>query len=174
MELHFNPKYNTNFSNYIYEQTTGIFTNTINNYEDCRRQILGTHKQHCIGIKPEHVQTSLEQSDAVIMDNNSNGFIAFKLLEESQTIYIDLICANKGYGAKLMDTLEILAEKSSFTEIKLKSVTNAVGFYLKNGFKCDKLCSMKKTVANATAYAGGRKKRKSNKKRQTNKTRRYS
>lgn len=172
MELHFNPHYVSNYVDYIYTQMNGYFTNTTSKYEECKQRIMDNQHKLCIGIKPEHIRASLENSDAIIISNN--GFITIKIMEDTQILYVELICASKGTGSQFMNILETLAEKISFTEIKLKSVTNAVKFYLNNGYSCDKLCNMKKSIKNSTSYGyGGSRKRKyrKSKKRHTRRLR---
>ena len=117
----------------------------------------------CRGLKRERVSQSIASADAVISaineTNNCVGFATLKMDTITQTMTIDVICAEKGVGSHLMNTIELIAKDASFAEIKLESVTDAVGFYLKNGFSCDKLCKMKKIIG--AQYYGGLRSKKS-------------
>ena len=66
----------------------GYFTNTTSKYEECKQRIIDNQYKLCIGIKPEHIRASLENSDAIIISNT--GFIAIKILEDTQILYVEI------------------------------------------------------------------------------------
>ena len=80
----------------------------------------------CRGLKRERVSQSVASADAVISaideTNNCVGFATLKMDTITQTMTIDVICAEKGVGSHLMNTIELIAKDASFAEIKLESV----------------------------------------------------
>ena len=139
-------------------------------FESVKDNIVGyvtRTEEFCTNLTPEYISDSLDDCDAVLRIESSAirnkilyGFaiIAFKDSE----LYIDTICANssvKGAGTYMIQLLTDIARHSGLSSITLNSVTSAVGFYIKQGFRCngdDGLCPMSKTISTL----GGKRKRK--------------
>lgn len=184
-EIFFNPNSKTEWTNYVKENISNKLATKFNNifpnnlpisFQEFGQKIIDAFRLEpnklCKGLKFERINQTLLNSDAILVvltNNKVIGFATLKFLGDSQILYIDVICANldhKGIGSLMMDLITLIAENSSLSEIKLDSVTNAVGFYLKKGFSCDKLCKMKKSVNSITSFAygyGGKRKTKQNK-----------
>jgi len=125
-------------------------------YESIMREIKFTQK-YCQGLNKDYISDSLQQSDAILIvrrnsvrDKTLYGFASLKINDEE--LHIDVICTNtdvSGTGSYMIKLLVEFCEASYIENFTLKSVTNAVGFYAKNGFVCndgDGLCPMKKMV----------------------------
>lgn len=190
--IFFNYSSTSNWISYVTDivssEMNTIFNNINSNINDFNtfgeeivKAVSAEPNKLCVGLKIERIKHSVSNSDVIIcVKNESNkiiGFTTLKILGDSQTLYVDVICANsdnKGIGSYIMDLVTTIAEKSSLSEIKLDSVTNSVGFYIKKGFSCDKLCKMKKTVqgVNSYSYGGSRRKVKGKKSKRNRKIRR--
>ena len=141
--------------------------NSLEEFNRIQTQIISTtvteSENLCVGIKKVNITQNVNTSDVimtVLIDTVLRGFVTMNLQGDTQTIHIGLICANnnyKGIGSYIMNIVESIATHASFSEIKLESVTNAVGFYIKKGYSCDKLCKMKKTIGASFMGGGNRK-----------------
>ena len=132
--------------------------------------ILTKHHNFCKGILDEYIETALTESDAILVleDYKKNkkrivGMCAISFKKDH--LYVDLICSNqkvKGVGSLLLELVEVLSNTLSLEHMKLSSVTDAVPFYLKKKFECDKLCHMtrKVTKKRGVTLPGGVKKTK--------------
>ena len=120
-------------------------------YKDIR-----SSKKFCDGLQAAYVKDSLKDCDAILRVESSmtrskkiNGFATFKLLKNSKSLYIDVICTNtdiKGTGSYMIKLLTKLCDDISLEHIKLSSATQALPFYLKTDFECDPLCKMIKDI----------------------------
>ena len=61
--------------------------------------------------------------------------------EGKNTLYLDLICAERGKGAQLMNALLAYANLKKFKEVALDSVVDKIAFYRGLGFQLRKECS---------------------------------
>jgi hypothetical protein len=104
------------------------------------------NKNFCIGLNSDYVSDSLAVSDALLFvykNNESGGFATLNFIDS--TLKIDVICTNntmKGMGSFMIKTIKNIAHKLGMTKIALESVSSAVGFYIKQQFDCNPLCSM--------------------------------
>ena len=115
-----------------------------------------TSKKFCDGLQALYVKDSLKDCDAILRIESSmtrskkiNGFATLKLLKNSKSLYIDVICTNtdiKGTGSYMIKLLTKLCDDISLEHIKLSSATQALPFYLKTDFECDPLCKMIKDI----------------------------
>ena len=120
-------------------------------YKDIR-----SSKKFCDGLQASYVKDSLKDCDAILRIESSmtrskkiNGFATLKLLKNSKSLYIDVICTNtdiKGTGSYMIKLLTKLCDDISLEHIKLSSATQALPFYLKTDFECDPLCKMIKDI----------------------------
>lgn len=98
----------------------------------------------CGDLNMGYILDKLSKSHAYIKitTKTSSKLCGFALLNINFTekfIEVFAICADKTYkgvGTYIMDCVLKLANKLSMTSIKLNSLTEAVSFYLKNGFSC--------------------------------------
>jgi ankyrin repeat protein len=98
----------------------------------------------CGDLNMGYILDKVSKSHAYIKisTKESNKLCGFALLNidlDGDDLEIFAICADKTYkgvGTYMIDCILKLANKLTFTDIKLHSMTNAVGFYLKNGFGC--------------------------------------
>jgi len=175
VNIFFNPNSTSEWIPYTREIVTTLLTshfdkieNSLEEFNRIQSEIIRTTADEsnklCIGIKKKNITQNVNTSDVIItvlIDTVINGFVTMNLQGDTQTIHIGLICANnnyKGIGSRIMNIVESIASHASFSEIKLESVTNAVGFYIKQGYSCDKLCKMKKTIG--ASFMGGNRKSK--------------
>ena len=113
-------------------------------------------KKFCDGLQASYVKDSLKECDAILRIESSqtrskkiNGFATIKLLRNSKSLYIDVICTNtdiKGTGSYMIKLLTKLCSDISLEHIKLSSATQALPFYIKTDFECDPLCKMVKDI----------------------------
>jgi len=98
----------------------------------------------CGDINMGYIHGKVSKSHAYIKISakGSNKLCGFALLNINFTLkFIEIfaICADKTYkgvGTYIIDCLLKLANQLNFNVIKLSAITNAVPFYLKNGFNC--------------------------------------
>jgi hypothetical protein len=78
-----------------------------------------------------------------IQKQKAKGFLyAYENPTNPDEIHIHIICAEKGYGRKLMlSFLNYIREKTSYKFVSLDALLKVVGFYLKSGFTFRKNCS---------------------------------
>ena len=127
-----------------------------NSYENVRGniyRIITKAEFLCKGLNPDYILNSFYDNDAVVIIGDSKGilpngnifgFAIIKFDEESNSIYVDVICSHigiKGAGDFLMKKIEYICIKVLMTKIYLKSVKSAISFYERYGFiKYDKIC----------------------------------
>jgi ribosomal protein S18 acetylase RimI-like enzyme len=131
----------------------------------------------CKGLNPDYILDSFDNVDAVVIigssinilpNGNIFGFALIKFDEETNSIYIDVICSHtgiKGAGDILINEIEEISRRLFIEKIRLTSVDTAISFYEKYGFTkieslCDDMCVMIKYI---NKKIGG--KRKTNKQR---------
>lgn len=145
----------------------------------------------CKGLNPQYIKDSLKKSDAVIVigekgiellpNGNMFAFAILQFKEQTNSLYIDVICSHSGIkyaGEILIKELENISKMLIYTSITLQSVSSAISFYEKYGFikskKCDvtDLCYMKKNIVKEK-LGGKRKKNTKKRKIYKRKTRKY-
>lgn len=110
----------------------------------------------CDGLKAGFVKDSLKDCDFILRVESSqtrskkiNGFATLKILKNSKSLYVDVICTNtdiKGTGTYMINLLSKICEFTGLESIKLSATESAVPFYLKMEFECNPLCKMIKQV----------------------------
>jgi hypothetical protein len=107
-------------------------------------------KTLCKGIDPEYILDELDNNDLVILSLSINprktrskisakrlcGLILLKI--RPSYVYISLVCGMVGLGKSLLNIVEKIAAVRKINKIKLHSVDNALGFYIKHNFKFDR------------------------------------
>ena len=145
----------------------------------------------CKGLNPGYILDSFDNVDAVIIigstidilpNGNIFGYALINFDEETNSIYIDVICSHigiKGAGDILINQIEDISRRLFIRKIHLKSVKSAISFYEKYGFikndkLCDDMCTMIKNINTKNGGKKGKtnKQRKSKKIKRTRKTRR--
>jgi hypothetical protein len=133
----------------------------------------------CKGLNPDYILKSFDNVDAVVIigssinilpNGNIYGFALINFNQESNSIYIDVICSRtgiEGAGGILINKIEDISRKLFIDSILLTSVDSAIPFYEYYGFTkfeslCDDMCVMIKHI---NKKFGG--KRKTNKQRKT-------
>jgi hypothetical protein len=106
-------------------------------------------------LDPDYIKYSLSSCHAVItLERNPNEIITFATIyvtiDAPKILYIDVLCSNeekyRGGGTLMIDKIKDICKKLLIREIKLSSVTTALGFYTKKNFECDELCNLKLEV----------------------------
>lgn len=104
----------------------------------------------CKNIEKDYILDTVKKSDIVILslsitDRKTRSKISAKklcgliLLKcKTTNLYINLICGLPGLGKKLLNIVEKVAKSYNLNKIKLDSVDNAIGFYIKNNFTFDR------------------------------------
>ena len=91
------------------------------------------------GVSPAYFNRALNVNPIqyALMNNNAtvHGIALARNLNNGNSRYINVIAARKGSGAKLMNNIKNNTKKNGKHYIRLSSVPNAVGFYLRQGFK---------------------------------------
>jgi N-acetylglutamate synthase-like GNAT family acetyltransferase len=110
----------------------------------------------------------------ILPNGNIYGFALIRFDEESNSIYIAVMCSHigiKGAGDILIKEIENISRTLFIEKINLISVDSAVSFYEKYGFtKIDgSCCAMEKYIKNK--IGGKRKTNKQRKRRKFKKTR---
>jgi GNAT superfamily N-acetyltransferase len=107
----------------------------------------------CEDIEDEHHQIHSEKANVLIAihDARSNiktlqGFLYGVNDSNERCIHVDLICAQKGYGSKLIGCLKEFAYEHKTRSIKLVSIDNAIFFYRKMGFENSKGAKEKTSI----------------------------
>lgn len=142
------------------QQTIKIFPQNINKeyntiYDIIIQNIIVDMKKDklCNNIIKEYINESIEDIDAILKisylnDNNRNyGFALLHFYQSTiydlyifpNTIYIDLLCANKsidiiGIGNQLLNCIKQIMINIEYQQIELEPIDNVVLFYEKNGF----------------------------------------
>jgi len=154
--------------------------NSYKNVTDYIYRIIKKTKFLCKGLNPNYILDSFDNVDAVVIisssinilpNGNIFGFALINFNEQSNSIYIDVICSHigiKGAGDILINKIEDISRRLLITKIELKSVKRAISFYEKYGFtkydkSCDDMCLMMKSINTKN----GGKKRKTNKQRKS-------
>lgn len=142
-------------------------------------QIVKNSNFLCKGLHEEYVKHSMKSMDAIVIigqkgmkiypNGNVYGFALIQFDEQDNSIYVDVICSHvgiKGAGDALIRAIENISRTIFMTNIKLKSVANAISFYEKYGFvkqtKCedrDELCEMTHKIAGGNKQSQGRSRR---------------
>lgn len=115
-------------------------------------------------------------------NGNIFGFALINFNEKDNSVYIDVICSHTGIkyaGEILLNSIDYMCNTLLITKIKLNSVSSAVSFYEKYGFKkkelCENntdLCEMEKNISKKS-LGGNRRKTKKRQNKKTNKRRKY-
>jgi hypothetical protein len=120
----------------------------------------------CQGLNSDYIKRSFRTSDAIIVlsskainilpNGNVFSFALIQFDEVNNFLYIDVICSNSGIkyaGDLLLSSIDRLCKSLLISKIKLKSVSSAITFYEKYGFRkkaaiCDPghLCEMEKVI----------------------------
>ncbi len=75
------------------------------------------------------------------MHENVKGFLYAYEMNPTE-IYIHVICAEEGYGKRLMTSfLHYVKEQTTYSTVSLSSMLNVIGFYLKNDFTIRNTCN---------------------------------
>jgi hypothetical protein len=164
-----------------------IYPNNDNSYENVRDniyRIITKTEFLCKSLNHYYILNSFHDNDAVVIIGDSKGilpngnifgFAIIKFDEESNSIYVDVICSHigiKGAGDILMKKIEYICIKVLMTKIYLKSVKSAISFYERYGFiKYDKICDNMCLMIKSMNKKNGGKRKTQKKTRKKNKTR---
>lgn len=115
-------------------------------------------KQFCMNLQDKYIEDSLKNCNAIISIKDGDKMISFATVyfNVPDELYIDVLCSSQLYsggGNQMIKKIKQICKLMEITDIKLSSVTESLGFYVKHNFECDELCSMKLKV-------GGKKTRK--------------
>ena len=66
-------------------------------------------------------------------------FLDTKNSKKELSIYVNLICASRGFGSKLLKYAEDISVKLNYNRVTLRSLEGPLGFYLKKGYKLKKI-----------------------------------
>ena len=169
--------------------------NPYNSYKNVTNyiyRIINNSEFLCKGLNPDYILESFDNVDAVVIigssmnilpNGNIFGFCLIKFNENSNSIYIDVICSHigiKGAGDILINKIEDISRKLLIRGIYLKSVKSAISFYERYGFikynkLCDDMCVMIKYMNKKNGGKKGKtnKQKKSKKIKKTIKNRRF-
>jgi hypothetical protein len=98
------------------------------------------------------IQNSLRDCNALLMRRDTStgnliSFAALYLLFETNDLYIDIVCSDgryRGGGHDMIEKIKEISKLIGIKNIKLSSITEALGFYIKSEhFVCDDTCSLK-------------------------------
>jgi hypothetical protein len=138
---------------YSYIQLT--LTADIENYQDM-----------CMGLRKKYITDSIMDDDINLIlvvykkTAATSRVIGLALVQLYDAKFeIDVLCGSteiKGLGTYLIQLVKEIGLRYDKTELTLSSVTEALGFYTKQGFECDSLCPMKLEIADA--LKGGKRK----------------
>ena len=104
----------------------------------------------CKNIEKDYILDTINESDIVILSlslkdrktrskKSSKKLCGLILLKcKSTNLYIKLICGLPGLGKKLLNIVEKIAKSYNLNKIKLDSVDDAAGFYIKHNFTFDR------------------------------------
>ena len=104
----------------------------------------------CKGVSEEFIDYALRMGSFVVYIAKSKyprtieGLVIVRIKDES--LHIELLCGSNTYtgvGSYLIDQVKSIGSMMGKSVLKLKSLTESVGFYLKKGFVCNDLCKMK-------------------------------
>ena len=70
-----------------------------------------------------------------------------KTRQKQQYLYIDLICAKRGLGGKILDAIVDLANTMRMPKVELTALDNPIAFYRHKGFRFVR----EKTAANSAS-----------------------
>lgn len=108
----------------------------------CKTRVKGN-----IGVYNGYVkQTAVKKADGILIKYTSKnsktrskvnfisiaGFIIYQL--GTDYIYLDVICAKKGYGRELLQSMFDFAQSKSKSYIVLSALKHVIGFYKMQGF----------------------------------------
>lgn len=110
----------------------------------------------CLGVNLEYVVQSFSLADLSLMlfsrgvtshDLRSKHvveklcgfmFLDTKNSKKERSIYVNLICASRGFGSKLLKYAEDISVKLNYNRVTLRSLEGPLGFYLKKGYQLKK------------------------------------
>ena len=140
----------------------------------------------CKGLSLEYIKYAFETADAIIAisstginilpNGNIFGFALINFNEKDNSVHIDVICSHTGIkyaGEIVLNSIDYMCNILLITKIKLNSVSTAVTFYEKYGFKKKELCENNKDLCemekNISKKSLGGNRRKTNKIKKQNK-----
>lgn len=100
----------------------------------------------CVGLSGPYVEEAIDNCDLCMMYKTEGGvllgFMTVKIridktTEEPSSLYISLLCTNKGYtgvGQQLMKMVKYIARANGLARVTLESVKSAINFYKKQEF----------------------------------------
>jgi len=122
---------------------------------------------NCKGVKRKYALESAEESNAILLlKAGEEEIVGFALLDFAirsrknredpenpiiniEYVFVDVLCGNPAYfgvGSMILGHIENgICKPNLIPHIRLNSITEAAGFYLKRGFKCDP-CKMRFNV----------------------------
>lgn len=96
---------------------------------------LGMHKRHT-KLKNELSKESPNKKLESIASYDCLGFAFLERYKKSKdSIYLQAICSNKGFGDRILRLTELLSEYLLFNKMYLSSVDTALSYYLSRGYE---------------------------------------
>jgi GNAT superfamily N-acetyltransferase len=122
------------------------------------------YKDMCMGLKKDYIEDSLMDGFVnviVVVGKKTPALyrvIGLALIQlDQETFEIDVLCGSseiKGIGTHLIERVKEIGRRFGKKELTLSSVTDALGFYTKQGFECEPLCPMKLEIKDALFQGG--------------------
>lgn len=92
----------------------------------------------CGAIDTHYVlNTGVTASDYLVVAKHGQQYIGFSLLQlrDSDSVYIDVICTQQGYGALLVHEIIRWTAQIGRRHVELSALPNVINFYRKIGFR---------------------------------------
>jgi hypothetical protein len=124
-------------------------------YESITKPLMNIIKQPgskwCDGVEEEYVEYIFNNCNGIIVLKHAEELLGFcSIIFKKSHIHIDIICTNneyKGVGTVMINAINDIGYDLDMDKVTLESITTAVGFYLKMGYKCvDDVCPMDKDI----------------------------
>jgi hypothetical protein len=118
-----------------------------NNYKGPLQYIVfaSADNDFCSDLSPDYIGYYFKKSDALIevldTENTLVGYALINFIEDEKDIKINILCASKNHknvGTLLIDIINNIGVAIKYKRIILGSTTEALPFYLKKEFYCEK------------------------------------
>lgn len=105
----------------------------------------------CDGVEIDYIEYIFANCNALFVAKSDSVFLGFCSIKlKKSAIHVDIICSNneyKGVGSNLITAINDFGHDLEMNKVSLDSITDAVGFYLKMGYRCkDEVCPMDKEI----------------------------